>query len=386
MSNPTAIISSSRATLVQWLVVCCAIVLLQTAAAAHELRPTIVDATIDNSGGIEVRAAMNLEAWLAGISKEHADTKQSDKASIYDRLRSSAATVLVSDAKARQDELARGLNLLSGSDRVNLQLSGVEVPAVGDVAVSRTSILIFAGELPKTARALVWQADASFGDTVIRVSRSGDVKPFYAELVSAGAASSEIALDGVLALPVFESLIRYALIGFEHIIPKGLDHILFIVGLFLLSPYLRPLLWQVTGFTLAHSVTLALGIYGLVSVPASIIEPLIALSIAFIAIENLFTDKLKRWRPAVVFGFGLLHGLGFASVLGEIGLPQSQFATALIGFNIGVELGQLAVLAVCFLGVGLWFRQRSWYRPAVTMPASIAVALIAMVWFVERIA
>ena len=104
------------------------------------------------------------------------------------------------------------------------------------------------------------------------------------------------------------------------------------------------------------------------------------------AVENLFTDRLQRWRPAVVFAFGLLHGLGFAGVLSEVGLARAQFVTGLIGFNLGVELGQLAVIAACFLGVGLWFRHRHWYRRAIAMPASAAVALVAAFWFVERIA
>jgi hypothetical protein len=132
-------------------------------------------------------------------------------------------------------------------------------------------------------------------------------------------------------------------------------------------------------------VTLALGIYGVVRISPAIVEPLIAASIVFVAVENLFTDRLQRWRPAVVFGFGLLHGLGFAGVLKEIGLPSSQFVTALIGFNLGVELGQLTVIAACFLGVGFWFRHRHWYRWAITMPASAVVAIVATVWFFQRI-
>jgi hydrogenase/urease accessory protein HupE len=168
-------------------------------------------------------------------------------------------------------------------------------------------------------------------------------------------------------------------------VPKGLDHILFVVGLFLLSPRLRPLLWQVTSFTVAHSVTLALGILGLISLPAAIVEPLIAASIVYVGVENLMTDRLTRWRPAVVFGFGLLHGMGFAGVLAEIGLSEAWFVTGLVGFNLGVELGQICVVVVCFLAAGYWLRDRPWYRAAVTMPASIAVAATGAWWFVERL-
>ena len=139
--------------------------------------------------------------------------------------------------------------------------------------------------------------------------------------------------------------------GFDHIVPKGLDHILFVLGLFFLAAQFRPLLLQISLFTLAHTITLALAALGYVNLPGSIVEPLIAASIVFIAIENVWARGISRWRPFVIFGFGLLHGLGFASVLGEFGLPEETFVAALIGFNVGVEVGQLAVIAVMFLCV-----------------------------------
>lgn len=120
------------------------------------------------------------------------------------------------------------------------------------------------------------------------------------------------------------------------------------MGLFLLSTRLTALLWQVTAFTLAHTVTLALGVTGVVAVAPAIVEPLIALSIVYIAAENLITKRLHPWRPVVVLCFGLLHGLGFAGVLEEVGLSANHFVTGLLAFNVGVELGQLAVIAVCF--------------------------------------
>jgi hydrogenase/urease accessory protein HupE len=177
---------------------------------------------------------------------------------------------------------------------------------------------------------------------------------------------------------------KYLTLGFTHILPDGLDHILFVLGLFLLSTRIRPLLWQVTAFTIAHSITLALALYGVVRVPTLIVEPIIALSIAFIAVENLFTTDLKPWRPLVVFGFGLIHGLGFASVLTETGLPRAQFATALLSFNVGVELGQLAVIVLAFAALG-WWQRRIWYRRAVAVPASTVIAVIAIGWTVLRL-
>ncbi len=176
---------------------------------------------------------------------------------------------------------------------------------------------------------------------------------------------------------------EYLVLGFWHIVPQGLDHILFVLGLYLLSPRLRPLLWQVSAFTIAHSLTLALSMYGVVSLPTRVVEPLIAASIAYVAIENLLTKEMHPWRPALVFAFGLLHGLGFAGVLTELGLPRSEFVPALISFNAGVELGQLAVIAGAFACSG-WVRARGWYRPAIAIPASVAIAGMGLFWSVER--
>src|SRR6185436_16897009 len=160
--------------------------------------------------------------------------------------------------------------------------------------------------------------------------------------------------------------------------PRGLDHVLFVLGIFLLSTRLRPVLWQISAFTVAHTITLALTIYGVVSLPAKIVEPLIALSIVYVAVENVFTSKLHAWRPLVVFCFGLLHGMGFAGVLSEIGLPRSEFVPALLSFNLGVEGGQLTVILVAFLLVGLPFRREVWYRRRVVVPCSLAIAAIGL--------
>ena len=149
------------------------------------------------------------------------------------------------------------------------------------------------------------------------------------------------------------------------------------LGLFLINTAWRPLLVQVTAFTAAHTLSLALSTYGVVSLSPSIVEPLIALSIAWIAFENVVTDELRPWRPAVVFGFGLLHGLGFAGVLAELGLPPNEYLTALLSFNVGVELGQLTVIALAFVVLGA-FRQRRWYRSRITVPLSVIIGLAGL--------
>ena len=182
---------------------------------------------------------------------------------------------------------------------------------------------------------------------------------------------------------VFRLTLDFLAMGFRHILPDGVDHILFVVGLVLLNPRRRPLVLQVSAFTVAHSITLGLSVYGVLRLPPSVVEPLIALSIAFIAIENLCTAELKPWRAAVVFGFGLVHGLGFAAALNSLGLARRNFLTALVGFNGGVEFGQLSVVAVALIALRA-FHDRAYYRRAIAIPASGAIAVVALVWAVQR--
>ncbi|MBT8438460.1 MAG: HupE/UreJ family protein, partial [Gammaproteobacteria bacterium] len=144
-------------------------------------------------------------------------------------------------------------------------------------------------------------------------------------------------------------------------------------------------LWQVTMFTIAHTITLGLSMNGVINLPANIVEPLIALSIAYIGFENIWHKSLHNSRLILVFAFGLLHGLGFASVLQEFGMPDDAFITALISFNIGVEIGQLAIILLGFLTVGFWFRNRDWYRNLVIIPGSAMIALTGLYWTYDRI-
>lgn len=176
----------------------------------------------------------------------------------------------------------------------------------------------------------------------------------------------------------------YLKLGFTHILPLGLDHILFVLSIFLLNTRLSSVIWQATAFTVAHSITLGLAMYGYIKPLPSVIEPIIALSIFFVAVENLLVRQLKPGRIAIVFLFGLVHGMGFASALTELGLPPSSYLVSLLSFNAGVELGQLAVILMAYGLVGYWFSGKNWYRGGVVHPASALIALVALWWTVER--
>lgn len=173
--------------------------------------------------------------------------------------------------------------------------------------------------------------------------------------------------------------------GFQHIIPLGFDHILFVLSLYLLSPKLKTILWQATAFTVAHSITLGLAVYGVIQPPSAVIEPLIAISIVVVALENILSPKLRASRIGIVFLFGLVHGLGFAGALSELGLPKKHFLITLITFNVGVELGQISVILLAYLLFGRWFSGKEYYHRRVVVPLSVAVATIAGFWTVERI-
>lgn len=181
-----------------------------------------------------------------------------------------------------------------------------------------------------------------------------------------------------------ETFWLYLQLGFEHILPLGLDHILFIVALFIVKPHLKPVLLQATIFTIAHSITLGLAAAGYIQLSSAIVEPLIALSIVVIAIENVFFPKVKALRLVFIFLFGLLHGLGFAGVLSSLGLPEGKFYSALLAFNLGVEAGQVAIILLLWLSLK-WFAKKDWYHSRVVIPVSIVIALISAYWVVERI-
>lgn len=241
------------------------------------------------------------------------------------------------------------------------------------------------GRIPGGARAFTWSTDLPLGTYALVARSEGDAAPARQWLVGPGA-SRPAPLAARLVPPTRLQVVRqYLGLGFTHILPKGLDHILFVLGLFLLSQRWKPVLLQVTAFTLAHTLTLALTVYGVVSLPASVVEPLIALSIVYVAVENLWTRELRPWRLALVFAFGLLHGMGFAGVLAELGLPRAEFLTAIVAFNVGVEAGQLAVLGLAFLALALPFRTQPWYRRAVVVPASLLIAATGLYWSVERV-
>ena len=339
-----------------------ATMLLACVAAAHELERTRVTLTLDHDGSFVLEVA-NDPAWLLLRLETFA-----------------GGTIPPNITPAQRDRRLAELTEVF-ADRIVLFVDAHEVRA-STVEYVGTGYRL-TGKMSRNATRLRWLYGIVADPYPLEVRQPDGSSTV--EWIEGTNWSDVIDLSKSFTRPTRAEIAQqYLRLGFTHILPKGLDHILFVVGIFLLSPRWKTMLLQVTAFTIAHSITLGLSIYGLVSLPSRIVEPLIALSIAYVAIENLFTRELKPWRLALVFTFGLLHGLGFAGVLKELGLPREEFVTALVTFNLGVEAGQITVIGVALLAV-LPFIKKGWYRQRVVIPASIAIAAIGLYWTLVRV-
>jgi len=344
-------------------------------AAAHELGKVQVYATFLKGGTYEIEMVLDDEHLTA------ADTGGPAVVTRYGRVARLAGPL---DRRLGRliGQLVDGAAVLFDDRPVTPEI-GV-APAGPDDPPGRTRIAL-RGPIPGGSRAFRFSEAARIGSYPLVLKTAGEESSVWQWQEGGGAAGEPFVLAKTVVPPSRGEVIRlYLALGFTHILPKGLDHILFVLGIFLLSRKLKPVLAQVTAFTVAHTLTLALTIYGVVSLPSSMVEPLIALSIAYVAIENLLTRELKARRIVLVFTFGLLHGMGFAGILSQLGLPRSEFLPALVSFNLGVEAGQLTVIGAAFLLVGLPFRHQSWYRGRVVVPASCLIAAVGLFWSVQR--
>lgn len=369
----------------------CVIAMFSAPALADVVKPALIEISVNQTGKVTIDARLSIEALLTGINGQYKNTQEAPTAEEYDILRNMPAPELLKAFEQFKPKFLAGVKLTNKQgDIIPLSIDDVAIPEPGYTKVPRISTLTLSASIAPEQTGVRWYYPLAFGDNAVRLRQVDEVAERYHwsqwQWLRADAPSELFSLTEVVAKrPPHQVILEYIVIGFEHILPKGLDHILFILGLFLFAAALKPLLWQVTMFTLAHSVTLGLSMYGIIQVPAHIVEPLIALSIAYIGVENVFAMRLHNSRLLVITLFGLLHGLGFASVLNDFGMPKSDFFTALISFNVGVELGQLTIIALAFLFVGLWFRRKPWYRRFVTTPASLLIAAIGFYWFIERL-
>lgn len=365
--------SAARWTLLGWLAL--------ASAGAHEFTITPVAVVVTGGGTFQADVGLDADALALGLPLE-ADSE----------LVAAGMRKLSDEAFASAVERARGavkedLQITFDGVRVAFQVNfphhGTPAAAGADPPTILGTLARLTGRVPDGASQMVFQAPARYKTVSLQLLLPSQGEPYNVVLEPAQP-SPAIPLTGSPRTGSGQSVfLAYLKLGFTHIVPKGLDHILFVLGLFLLSARWRPLLYQVTAFTVAHSVTLALSMQGILALPERFVETLIALSISWVAVENIATSRLQPWRVVLVFCFGLLHGLGFAGVLSELGLPEGRFLTALVSFNVGVELGQVSVVALAFLVVGR-FRHLAGYRRYVVIPSSAVIAAVGLWWSVTR--
>ena len=285
------------------------------------------------------------------------------------------------DAQKETEQIAQlicqNVRLSFGSDIVQAQLIELDLGPPDDPA--RVHIAQFRGQAPQAHTRCRWLGNPYLKIVNLHMETQGTpgayveiIQNFGDSAIYAGVPTNRIDIASA-----------YTIEGVLHVLPAGFDHVLFILGLCLAMSTLGHLLWQVTAFTIAHTLTLGLITAGL-SAPQwlqVLVEPCIALSIAFVACENCIFTSMKRWRPLLVFFFGLIHGMGFASVLKDLGIPDEYFWISLFSFNLGVEIAQLCIVAL-FAACCWWAVKKESYRTRFVIPMSAGIGVIGLYLFI----
>ena len=361
--------------------------LFSIGAISHEIRPSIADYKIEeNILYFDIR--LNAELILSGIDASNiTDTNSSPLSATYDDLRSLTRENLKILLIESWDDIQSKINLNINEVSTKFELVDINIEANRDFEISRDSILYLKYELDEDDEFLTFKWSEKYGPIIIReINELKKEDDLYTEYLQAGLQTDKIFIKSENTQSIFKSIINYFILGIQHIIPKGLDHILFIVGLFFFSVTLRPLLIQVTMFTIAHSITLIFVSISYINVNPLIVEPIIALSIAYVGIENIFKQYVKEYlRYIIIFFFGLLHGLGFALVLSDIGYQSSKLILNLISFNLGIEAAQIFIILFLYILLGIKFSNKKYYRYIFQVPVSLIIALVGIYWFFERI-
>lgn len=357
---------------------------------ADLIKPAIVEITSQTDGIVKIELLTSIEALLTQMGYKYKNTKESPNEKQYNIYRNLTPKQLKPYFNKFKSTLLSKIYLKADQKTIPLKIISTKIPQVGYPKVPRISTIIIHANIDKKTEKIQWFYPLSFGDSVVTFKQVNLKKNEWvfssAQWLKNNQPSKEFSLKKLAPkTTVIGSIIDYIVIGIKHIIPRGTDHILFILGLFLFSSQLRPLLLQITMFTIAHSITLGLAYANIIHLPAKIVEPLIALSIVYIAIENILIKKIYWHRLILIFSFGILHGLGFADVLKDFKLSDSSFFISLISFNIGVELGQLIIVLLAYFIISWKFKDKIWYHKLLITPISVIISMIGFYWFLERI-
>ena len=350
--------------------------------SSHELSPNIINLQIDKKR-ISIELTINLEAYLAGVDFSILDnTNDHDNETYYKTLRKLNNSELTKIFLKNWDKFVSLFSIVSedGTKLINFNFSKIDTEDIDNTEVSRLSNIYFFVEY-QGMKPVTFQASRILGEIIFRQT---GVENGVTQFLLPGEKSQVISAKNGKPLDWIDTFLDYIPVGFAHILPKGLDHILFVLGLLFLTPKVYPLLIQISIFTIAHTITLAISSLKIIDISSAIIEPLIAASIIYVAIENFFNSSLTKYRSIIIFFFGLLHGLGFASVLSSFGLPGTNFIWALVGFNVGVEIGQLTIILAFYTIFIYWIKTKNYYRKYISIPGSLIIALFGTFWLLER--
>ena len=362
-------------------------IFLCNTSIAHEIKPSISDFTYDeNYLNVEVR--LNAELILSNIdASKISNTNSSPLTEIYDQYRLLNKKDLENAILESWNDISSNIDIKINNELKKIELIKIDTQDVKNFEISRDTIISFRVLLNKSSENFTFKWIKNYGPIILR--ENNDLKledELVTEYLQSGKESDPIFFNENNFRSMFISFTKFFVLGIQHIIPKGLDHILFIFGLFLFSSSLNKLIKQITIFTIAHSITLIFVSLSLIKINPQIVEPIIALSIVYVGLENIFKNYIKEYmRYVVILFFGLLHGLGFALVLSDIGYRSSKLFLNLISFNIGIEVAQISIILFLYLLIAIKFAHNKYYRIVFQIPSSILIAAIGLYWFIERI-
>ena len=361
--------------------------LFSTVSISHEIKPSIADFTYDENF-LNIKIRLNAELILSNIdASKISNTNSSSLSDIYDKLRILNKIELEELFKSSWQEISTNIDIKINNETKKINLINIEVEDIKNFEISRDTHIYLQVLLNNNSEYFTFSWIKKYGPIILRENNNDKLEDeLFTEYLQSGIESNQFSFNEKNFKNTLNSFINFFVLGVEHIIPKGLDHILFIFGLFLFSSSLKKLITQITIFTIAHSITLIFVSLSLMKINPQIVEPIIALSIVYVGIENIFKNYVKEYlRYVVILFFGLLHGLGFALVLSDIGYRSTDLFINLISFNIGIEVAQISLVLVLYLLIALNFAKSKNYRIFFQVPSSILISSIGLYWFLDRI-
>jgi hypothetical protein len=350
------------------------VVLVAATASAHEIGTTQVDVTLHQDQTYVVDILTGGDSLLVRVERRAGlpRTQRLSPTAVAQRLEQLAPQFLAA-VDLRFDGVA-----------VRPAMHVLRVDAPGGTSPSSITIRL-SGDIPQPAREVTWQYRLTYSTYSIAFANEGETAT-PRRWLEGDQRSPPFALSDAVRPPGRLTLARrYLRLGFIRIAPYGIEQIVFVLAMFLLAARVMPMLLQIAAFIAAQSIGLGLATYGIGVLSPNWLSGMVAVSITYVALENVVLREVKPWRIGVIFVFGLVHGAALAAVLRELGLPHANALTAWMSFNVGVVAAEVATIAAAFVLVTSWAQTRPWYRYRVVVPSSAAMAVVATFWMLERV-